>query len=86
MCLNVFYATSAYFWDVICIKKQQFFLMFFCTCILIRQMFVADYLSIFYLVSKFFDQLIFYEILTDSGNILEETEKLIVISYNNCKK
>lgn len=49
-------------------------------------MFVADYLSIFYLVSKIFDQLIFYEILTDSGNILEETEKLIVISYNNCKK
>lgn len=29
MCLNVFYATSAYFWDVICIKKQQTFLMFF---------------------------------------------------------
>lgn len=49
-------------------------------------MFVADYFSIFYLVSKCFDQLIFYEILTDSGNILEETEKLIVISYNNCKK
>lgn len=48
-------------------------------------MFVADYLSIFYLVSKIFDELIFYEILTDSGNILEETEKLIVISYNNCK-
>lgn len=62
MCLNVFYATSAFF----------------------GMMFVADYLSIFYLVSKIFDQLIFYEILT--GNILEETEKLIVISYNNCKK
>lgn len=85
MCLNVFYATSAYFWDVICIKNNNFFLCF-CTCILIRQMFIADYLSIFYLVSKIFDQLIFYEILTDSGNILEETEKLIVISYNNCKK
>lgn len=40
-------------------------------------MFVADYLSIFYLVSKIFDQLIFYEILTGSGNILEETEKLL---------
>lgn len=86
MCLNVFYATSAYFWDVICIKKTTNFSYVFCTCILIRQMFVADYLSIFYLVSKIFDQLIFYEILTDSGNILEETEKLIVISYNNCKK
>lgn len=85
MCLNVFYATSAYFWDVICIKNNNFCLCF-CTCILIRQMFVADYLSIFYLVSKIFDQLIFYEILTDTGNILEETEKLIIISYNNCKK
>lgn len=67
-------------------KKTTNFSYVFCTCILIRQLFVADYLSIFYLVSKIFDQLIFYEILTDSGNILEETEKLIVISYNNCKK
>lgn len=54
MCLNVFYATSAYFWDVICIKKQQIFLMFFCTCILIRQMFVADYLSILLFGFKIF--------------------------------
>lgn len=86
MCLNVFYATSAYCWDVICIKKTTNFSYVFWTCILIRQMLVADYLSIFYLVSKIVDQLIIYVILTDSGNILEETEKVVVISYNKCKK
>lgn len=28
MCLNVFYVISVYFWDVICIKNNKFFLCF----------------------------------------------------------